>query len=77
MFFLGHVDPAQARAFLEHEAAVYRQFDELLEQVGATTVWDDSEFDRFARIALENGLRVLAANESWAAWAADQVDVGQ
>ena len=44
--------------------------------VAETTAWDDSEFDRFARIALENGLRVVAANEAWATWAVGQVDPG-
>jgi len=74
VFFLGNVGPDQARAFLEREAAVYRQFGELLEQVVQTTAWDDSDFDRFGRIALENGLRVVAANEAWATWAVGQVE---
>ena len=73
VFFLGNVDPGQARAFLEREATVYRQFGELLEEVAAATAWDDSAFDRFARIALENGLRVVAANAEWATWAVDQL----
>lgn len=76
VFFLGNVEADEARAFLEREASVYRQFGELLQQVAETTAWDDSEFDRFGRIALENGLRVVAANEAWATWAVGQVDPG-
>ena len=53
---------------------MYRQFGDLLSRWRSPTAWDDSDFDRFARIALENGLRVPAANEEWATWAADQVD---
>jgi len=73
VFFLWAVDPDAARRYLEREADTYRQFHELLVAVDQQTAWDDSGFDRFARLALENGMRVTAANEEWASWAAEQV----
>ncbi len=77
VFFLWAVDRDEARRFLEREAEVYRTFHDLLEDVDRDTAWDESDFDRWARIALENGLRVTAANEEWARWAARHVDGGE
>ncbi len=73
VFFLGAVDPDEALAYLEREAAAYKSFHDLLEQVKTSTSWDRSEFDRYGRIALENGLRALAAYEDWARWAIDEL----
>jgi DNA-binding PadR family transcriptional regulator len=73
VFFLWAVDPDEARAYLEREAAAYKSFHDLLEQVKESTSWDRSEFDRFGRIALEYGLRTLIAYEDWARWAIDQL----
>ena len=77
VFFLWTVDRAKAKAFLEREVEVYRNFHDLLEQVEASANWDESEFDRYGRLALENGIRVTAANEQWARWAVTQVDKGR
>jgi len=74
VFFLWAVEPDDARAYLEREAAAYRSFHELLEDVKDSTDWDRDEFDRYGRIALENGLRALAAYEEWARWAITQVE---
>ncbi|MCB1040802.1 MAG: PadR family transcriptional regulator [Acidimicrobiales bacterium] len=74
VFFLGNVSRSEARAYFEREAEVYRAFADLLEGVATGTAWDDSEFDRFARIALENGRRVMAANEGWARWAEAELE---
>jgi len=74
VFFLWTVDRDAARAYLEREASAYKSFHDLLEQVKHSTHWDDSEFDRFGRIALENGLRSLAAAEDWARWALGQLE---
>ncbi len=73
VFFLWAIDPEQARGYLEREADQQRRFHELLEVVEQTIDWDESGFDRFGRLALENGLRVAEANEAWARWAAEQV----
>jgi|SRR3954470_14171530 PadR family transcriptional regulator AphA len=77
VFFLWAVDPEEARAYFEREAADYKAFHEMLEQIRDSTNWDQSDFDRFARIALDNGLRALSAYEDWAAWAVAQLDVSE
>jgi DNA-binding PadR family transcriptional regulator len=74
VFFLWSVDPAEARSYLEREATAYQNFHDLLEQVRDASSWDANDLDRFGRIALENGLRALAAYEDWARWAIAQLD---
>lgn len=70
VFFLWTVDRQAAVAYLEREAETFRAFGEILQAVDDQTEWDDSDFDRCARLALENGIRVSAANRDWATWAA-------
>ncbi len=73
VFFLWAVDPGAAVTYLEREADAYRQFHDVLAGVRDGVQWDDSEFDRFGRLALEHGLRVTKATEDWARWAASEV----
>jgi len=73
VFFLGSVDPDEARRYLKQEAAAYHSYRTLLEQLSADTNWEQTDFDRYGRIALENGLRALSAYEDWATWAIDQL----
>lgn len=73
VFFLWTVDPDQARAYLEREAEVHRRHHELMLELARSIPWDESGFDRFGRLALENGLRISETNERWARWAAAQV----
>ena len=76
VFFLDSIDPPAARAYLEREAELGAQQHAALEEVAATTDWDNlPEWGRFARIALEQGLRVCQANVEWARWAAEQVEL--
>ena len=74
VFFLWSVAPAEARAYLEREADAYKSYRDMLEQVEASATWDETEFDRCGRVALENGLRALAAYEDWARWAISYLD---
>lgn len=74
VFFLWAVAPDEARAYFEREAEAYKTFHDLLEQLKGSTDWNATEFDRYGRIALENGLRALAAYEDWARWAITQLD---
>lgn len=73
VFFLWTVDPEAAVAYLEREAALYRAYGDALRSVAESVAWDESGFDRCARLALENGLRVSDASAEWAAWAAEEV----
>ncbi|MEU5210975.1 PadR family transcriptional regulator [Streptomyces sp. NPDC020742] len=73
VFFLGIVTPLEAQTYLLQQAersarahATYRHIDE-------TTEWDDEMISVYGRIALEYGLRLSAAQEEWARWAAEEV----
>ncbi len=72
IFMLGEVDAGQARTHLqgrvEEAQAALRQ----LEHVRDDSNWDDSRSDRFARMALEWGLRFHASELEWANWALEQ-----
>jgi DNA-binding PadR family transcriptional regulator len=77
VFFLGTIEPAQARAYLEREAEVAGEYLARLEAVRDTTDWDRGpHWIANGRIALEQGLRLTAATIEWARWAADQFDDG-
>ncbi len=73
VFFLWSVEPAAARDFLVAEAAESDRQLDLLRQVDETVTWDDSGFDRCARLALEHGKRLAAMQADWARWAAAQI----
>jgi DNA-binding PadR family transcriptional regulator len=73
VFFLWTVQPDQARRYLEQEAAAYHSYHQLLEAVRDNTHWDHTPLDRYGRIALENGLRAVAAYEDWARWAVKEL----
>jgi PadR family transcriptional regulator, regulatory protein AphA len=73
VFFLWTVKPNEARRYLEQEAAAYHAYRQLLEAVRNDTNWDATPLDQYGRIALENGLRALAAYEDWANWAITQL----
>lgn len=75
VFFLGSIDPPQARAYLEREAELSAERLATLQQVADSTDWDRvPAWARFSRIALEQGLRVTRANLEWAQWAAEEID---
>jgi DNA-binding PadR family transcriptional regulator len=72
IFFLCALPAAEAKAYLEHEAARARAHLDTLRRLEASINWDSSGFDRYGRIVLENGLRLAAAHADWAQWAVDQ-----
>jgi len=75
VFFLGSVDPGQARTYLEREAELAAEQLATLQQVADSTDWERvPRWARFSRIALEQGLRVSRANVEWAEWAAGEID---
>jgi PadR family transcriptional regulator AphA len=73
-FFLWALTPADARAYFEHEAERAQSYLDRLQDVADHVEFRDNGPDRFARIALENGLRLTEASIEWARWAADHVD---
>jgi len=76
VFFLWTLDRDEAVAFLEREAAAYRDSLTALERLDAAVPWDDSGSDRMGRIALEQGLRWSKMMTDWATWATEQLRAG-
>ena len=75
VFFLGTVGPEQAKVYLEREATVHQNLQQLLETIERDTDWDTSDFNRFGHLVIESGRRYAHAQAQWARWAATQVDV--
>lgn len=73
VFFLGRLDPEQARGYLHRERqtaqAGRRALEELAERLGA----DPDPLAVYGRLALEWGLRFHAMHGEWAEWAARQL----
>ena len=75
VFFLGAVERAEARAYLEREAELAAERLATLQHVADSTDWARvPPWARLSRIALEQGLRVTTAQLEWARWAADEVE---
>lgn len=72
VFFLWTLLPEERVAYLRSYAEEALSFLETMRLIRDTTDWDDSGFDRCARLALEHGLRVAATTSEWAGWAVDQ-----
>lgn len=73
MFFLGTLTPEQQIGALEEMAANAGNDRENLERLLAATPWDDSDFSRYGRLALEWGLRFARMRQEWAAWSIDRL----
>ncbi|WP_438486987.1 PadR family transcriptional regulator [Streptomyces sp. S186] len=73
VFFLGILTPLEAQSYLltlaEGAARAHGQY----EQIDQHAEWDEEMISVYGRIALEYGLRLSAAMEDWARWAADEV----
>jgi len=74
VFFLGTLQPEQAKAYLEREADVHENFEHLLSDIVSETDWEARSFNRYGRLVIESGIRYAHAQAEWARWAAQQVD---
>jgi PadR family transcriptional regulator, regulatory protein AphA len=74
VFFLGTLQPEQAKAYLEREADVHENFEHLLSDIVRETDWETRPFNRYGRLVIESGIRYAHAQAEWARWAAEQVD---
>jgi DNA-binding PadR family transcriptional regulator len=74
VFFLGTLPPSRAREYLEREAAVHADLEQLLTGIARDTNWDASAFDRYGRLVLESGIRYARTQAEWARWAVDELD---
>lgn len=73
VFFLGTLNPKQARAYLEREASVHEDLERLLESVQRDTDWNATEFNRYGRLVIESGKRYAHAQAEWARWAVGEL----
>lgn len=73
VFFLGVVEPGQARAYLAELTEMSEREHAELEELTRAIDWDDGDLSVYGRIALEYGLRFNAMRGEWARWAAGQI----
>jgi PadR family transcriptional regulator AphA len=73
VFFLGVVPPATAREYLTDIETASAKARANLDEVKASTDWQDNDLSRYGRIALEWGERFYAMNQEWATWALEQM----
>jgi DNA-binding PadR family transcriptional regulator len=74
VFFLGTVGPEHAKAYLEREATVHENLEELLKTIERDTDWDTNDFNRYGHLVIESGRRYAHAQAQWARWAGNEVD---
>jgi DNA-binding PadR family transcriptional regulator len=74
VFFLGTVGRQQAKAYLEREAAVHENLEQLLSTIEGEIDWEASDFNRYGHLVIENGLRYARTQAQWAHWAATQIN---
>ncbi|KAK1178932.1 PadR family transcriptional regulator [Streptomyces sp. NBS 14/10] len=73
VFFLGVLEPEQARAYLTGLVEMSERGHEELCRLGESIDWGDDDLSVYGRIALEYGLRFNAMRREWAEWAAGQI----
>lgn len=73
VFFLGIVTPLEAQAYLLQQAELAARAHAQYERIDETADWDEEMISVHGRIVLEYGLRMTAALEEWARWAAEEV----
>ncbi|HET9728873.1 MAG TPA: PadR family transcriptional regulator [Acidimicrobiia bacterium] len=74
VFFLGTLRPTQAREYLEREATVHDDLEQLLRQIARDTAWETDAFSRYGRLVIESGIRYAHSQADWARWAVKQLD---
>ncbi|MFI1799741.1 PadR family transcriptional regulator [Streptomyces sp. NPDC020379] len=73
VFFLNHLTPLEATAYLLGEADRAAGQHGALEELEKKVDWGDDPLSVNGRLALEYGLRFTAMREEWARWAADEI----
>ncbi|MFE1170954.1 PadR family transcriptional regulator [Streptomyces sp. NPDC058773] len=73
VFFLGIVTPLEAQTYLLHQAERAARNHAALEHLEKTATWDEEMISVYGRLTMEYGLRLSAAEEEWARWAAEEV----
>ncbi|MGW1072364.1 PadR family transcriptional regulator [Streptomyces sp. NPDC002537] len=77
VFFLSHLTPLEATAYLVGEAERAADQHGALQELEKKVDWGDDALSVNGRLALEYGLRFTAMREEWARWAADEIGAPQ
>ncbi len=75
-FFLWVIPPADALAYLERSANVYRRRLAELENIARTVDWTSDVPNRAMRLTLEKGMRNYRMLIEWADWATEEINHG-
>ncbi|MEU4545531.1 PadR family transcriptional regulator [Nonomuraea dietziae] len=73
VFFLGGLDPEEARAYFRRQAELARANHESLERIRPAVEAGGDNLSVYGRIALEWGLRFTTTQQEWAEWAEQQI----
>ena len=73
VYFLGAVEPEQARGYIEQLGDIGRDREKHLTELEASVEWGDSNASVYGRLALEWGKRFSVMQREWADWAVTQV----
>jgi PadR family transcriptional regulator, regulatory protein AphA len=73
VFFLGQIDPEQARAYLRHQSEVIGKHLEHIRSIQEFVEEGQDNLSVYGRLALEYGLRLGAVQQEWAEWAEGQI----
>jgi PadR family transcriptional regulator, regulatory protein AphA len=75
-FFLWVIPPADALAYLERAANVYRSRLAELERIARMVDWTSTTANRATRLTVEKGLRNYRMLIDWANWATEEINAG-
>ena len=75
-FFLWVIPPADALAYLERSADVYRARLAELEKIARMVDWTSDTPNRATRLTVEKGLRSYRMLIDWANWATEEINAG-
>jgi DNA-binding PadR family transcriptional regulator len=74
VFFLGTLEPEQARDYLREQAVQAGRGHTELTGLDASLDWEHDRMAPAGRIALEYGKRYMAMRREWAEWALEQIE---
>jgi PadR family transcriptional regulator, regulatory protein AphA len=73
VFFLGQIDPEQARAYMRQQAETSREQHEKYEALTEFVAEGEDDLSVFGLLSLEWGLRFSAMQREWAEWAEGEI----
>lgn len=74
VFFLGLIEPAEARDYLRDRAEDMGERREELARIEEAVEWGRDDLSVYGRLALEYGKRFMAMRQEWMRWALKEVE---